>query len=267
MSGLSVAVTRYTFGVSYALEASRYVMASSFFVIAALTLGGIALQDLSAGLPRRVKLYSTVLSAFGILLFVGVFCRYEQSKIDDSFMENSRYSELRGAVAADSAELLELPAFHDIYPHPGFADFETNVRFLNAEGWLRPPLWDERFLHRLRGLNPTPPCGALDTASRTTNAIRLQGWAYLPLSSQRAHAILIVGFQGNNAPKLLGVAFTSTERPDVAAALHSPQALPTGWTIDLPLAALDGHSYTVQSFAYNAETGRVCETPGGRSLP
>jgi len=262
LSDLSAAMARHAFGIAYALDASRYVTASSFFLLATLVLAAIALKDRSS-----TSLRSFVMPAVTILLLIAIFCRYPQIKTANAVMENSRYSQLQGKVAADSAGLLELPTFRNIFPHSGFEEFALNVRFLNGRGWLRPAMWDERFLRYLSGLTPSALCGLVDVATRAGNSVQLQGWGYLPSRSQRAHAIVIAGFEPGKIPKILGVAFTGQPRPDVAAALHSQEALPTGWAIDLPLAASDTHRYVLQSFAYDAEDGQACEMPGGRPVP
>jgi hypothetical protein len=259
VSGLSAAVARHGFGVGYALEASRYVTASSFFLLAALVLAAIALKDV-----RRRRF---ILPAMAVLLAAAIICRYPQTKTADSLMENSRYSELLGKVAADSVGLLELPAFRNIFPYSSFAKFAVDVRFLNSRGWLRPAMWDERFLRHLSELTPNALCGRLDSVTRAAGSVNLLGWGYLPNRSQRAHAVIIAGFEQGRIPKILGVAAAGGGRPDVAAAIHSPDALATGWAIDLPVAASDTHRYSLHSFAYDAETGEACEMPGGRFVP
>jgi hypothetical protein len=259
LSDLSAAVARHGFGTTYALEASRYVTASSFFLVAALVLATIALKGR--------KLYSFLVPAVAILLLIGVVCRFPQIKIGNAAMENSRYSQLQGKVAADAVGLLELSAFRNIFPGSSFAKFAVDVRYLNGRGWLRPPIWDERFLRYLGDLTPNALCGLVDVAKRVGNSVQLQGWGYLPSRSQRAHAVILAGFKPGKIPKIFGVALVGQQRPDVAAALHSPEASPTGWTIDLPVAASDSHRYVLQSFSYDAENGQACEMPGARPVP
>jgi len=201
------------------------------------------------------------------LLLAAIVCRYPQAWTANAAMENSYYSQLLGKTAADGAGLLELPAFRNIFPGTNFAEFESDVSFLNNRGWLRPVMWDERFLHHLSDVTPNSFCGRTDSVTRTSKSVNLQGWGYLPNRSQRAHAVIIAGFETGRIPKILGVTSVGGERPDVAAALRLPDALSTGWTIDLPLAALDTHRYVLQSFAYDAETGETCEMPGGHPAP
>ncbi len=259
LSGLTAAVARHSFGISYALDASRYVTASSFFLLATLVLAAMALEDR--------KFYSFLVPAVAILLLIAAVCRYPQIKTANAVMENSRYSQLQGKVAAASVGLLELPTFRNIFPHSSYESFAVDVRFLNSRGWLRPALWDRRFLRHLSDLTPNASCGMVDSATRAGDSVQLLGWGYLPSRRQRAHAIIIAGFEPDRIPKILGVAFSGQQRPDVAAALHSPEALSTGWTIDLSLTANDTHRYVLQSFAYDAENGQVCELRGGRPAP
>ena len=267
VSGLFVAFGRYSFGLAYALDASRYVMASSFFLVAALVLAANSVVDLTAILPRNVKLYSSLVSVVAVLLCIGIYCRSQQSRTAVKLMLHSHFVRLQGVVAADSAEMIDLPARNNIFPHPSFTDFEADTRFLNAQGWLHPSQWDQQFLRHLQSLTPNSSCGTLDSATRVMNSVRLEGWGYLPTRSQRAHAIIIAGFEAGKLPKVLGVVFTSKQRPDVAANLRTGEALSTGWTFDLPLTDLDKHGYVVASFTYDAETGQVCETAGARPLP
>jgi uncharacterized membrane protein SirB2 len=267
ISGLSVAVARYTFGIQYALDASRYVVAASFFVIATVVLAAIALSHLSTRVPQQLNAYSWFVSGCAVLAAVAIACRYEQTVPCIRLMQHMRYSELKGAVAAEASELLELPEFHDIYPHASFADFKTSLRFLNARGWLHPPLWSEGFLWNLRHLTPDPACGSLDLVTVRNGSVRLEGWGFLPSRSERAHAVIVAGFENNAKPKLLGVAFVSKERSDVAASLHLPEAGATGWTLELPQAEMQGHRYLVRTFSYDAISGKVCEANGERTIP
>jgi len=267
LSGLTAAVARHSFGISYALDASRYVTASSFFLLATLVVAAMALKDVGSNFPRPRGLYLFLMPAVAILLLVAIFCRYPQIKTGNAVMENSRYSQLQGKVAATSVGLLELASFQNIFPHSSYAGFAEEVRFLNSRGWLWPAPWDERFLRHLGDLTPNGSCGVLDSVTRAGDSVRLLGWGYLPSRSQRAHAIIVAGLEPGKIPKILGVAFAGQQRPDVAAALHSAAALSTGWTIELPLTASGEPRYVLQSFAYDAETGEACEMNGGRPAP
>ncbi len=259
LSDLSAAFARYGFGTTYALDASRYVTASSFFLVATLVLAMIALRD------RKLKF--VLMPAVAILLLIAAVGRFPQIERGNAEMEDSRYSQLQGKVAADTVGLLELPAFRRIFPGSSFAKFAVDVSYLNDRGWLRPAIWNERFLRHLGDLTPNALCGLVDIAKRVDSSVQLQGWGYLPSRSQRAHAVILAGFEPGKIPKLLGVAFVGQPRPDVAAALHSPEALGTGWAIDLPVAASDSHRYVLQSFSYDAENGQACEMPGARPVP
>jgi hypothetical protein len=267
LSGLTAAIARHSFGVSYALGASRYVAASAFFLLAALVVAAMALKDIGSNFPQHRGLYLFLTPSVAILLLVAILCRYPQIKTGNVVMENSRYLQLQGKVAVASVGLLELPSFQNIFPHSSYARFTDEVRFLNSRGWLRPTPWDERFLRHLGDLTPNGSCGVLDSVTRAGDSVRLLGWGYLPSRSQRAHAIIVAGFEPGKIPKILGVAFVGQPRPDVAAALHSAAALQTGWTIDLPLTASGEHRYVLQSFAYDAEDGQACEMIGGRPAP
>lgn len=191
LSGLSAAIARHAFGIPYALNASRYVTASSFFLLATLVLAATALKDLAPALPDYRKLYSSLVAAVAILLCTAIVCRYPQARTANSLMENSRYSQLQGKTAANGSRLLESPAFRNIFPHTDFAEFAADVRFLNSRGWLRPPLWDERFLRHLSDLTPNATCGALDSATRAGNSVQLQGWDTSPIAHSGLMQLLL----------------------------------------------------------------------------
>jgi len=95
-------------------------------------------------------------------------------------------------------------------------------------------VWDERFLRRLSELTPTLFAVWWMWPLGLAISVQLQGWGYLPSRSQRAHAIIIAGFESGKIPENPWSGFHWPARPDVAAALHSQEALPTGWAIDLP---------------------------------
>ncbi|MBV8072803.1 MAG: hypothetical protein JO270_23065 [Acidobacteriaceae bacterium] len=265
-TGVLASASRYTFGASYALDASRYVPAASFFLITALILGALALGDLKKALPRFVFAYSTLISMVAVILSVAAFCRFTQTRAAHELMAYSRYQELHGVIAADASGILQLAALHNIFPHEDFAEFKKDVRFLSNRHWLHPALWDERFLLGLGRQTPNPACGSVDSVQSTDASLQFTGWAYLPWRSQRAHGILIVAFQNGTDPQLLGVAFPTKARPDVASSLGTQEALWSGWQVEVPHEALHGRGTIVQAFSYDAETGRACELAGGRSV-
>ena len=267
LSALGGVVQRSDFGVVYALDASRYVAAASFFVVATVVLAAFAMRDLSPAWSQHRILLSSLASAVSILLLVGIACRYPQSEAAKVWMHHFRYWELGGLVAAQSSGLLELQSFKHIFPRDDYANFKLNVLFLNARGWLRPPVWDARFVRHLRDLQPSGQCGELDSATRIDHFLRLEGWAYLPRRAQRPHAVIVAAIEPTDETRILGVAFISKPRGDVAAAFRSLEALGTGWTIDVPLARLERHRAVLKAFAYDAETGLACETHGGRPFP
>lgn len=263
LSGLLAAIGRRAFGVGYALDASRYVTESSFFLLATLTLALIALRGSGA------RLRPFLLPAVALLLLAGIVCRFPQTGTANALMENSRYSQLLGKTAAEGAAWIASPAFRNIFPRTSFTEFAGDVKFLNSRGWLRPALWDEHFIRRLTELAPNSFCGSLDSITRAGDTLNLLGWAYLPNRSERAHAVIIAGFEtGQQLPAILGLTSAGRERPDVAAALHLPDAGSTGWTLNVPLPETsDRRQHLLKAFAYDAETGEVCALAGARLAP
>ncbi len=267
LSAVGGAIRRSDLGVVYALDASRYVAAASFFVVATLVLTAFAMRQVSSASPRHPIALAFLALAGSALVLVGMFSRYPQRDAAKTWMYHSRYWELGGLVAAQSSNFLELPTFAHIFPRDDYPNFRRNVVFLNARGWLRPAVWDDRFVHRLGDLQPNRQCGELETVARTNGSVRLEGWAYLPRRAQRAHAIIVTAGQTGDDTRIVGVAFISKPRADVAMALRSIEALGTGWTLDVPVTRLARSRPVLRAFAYDAETGEACQTAGARWVP
>jgi len=82
--------------------------ASSFFLWR-LLLTAIALK-----VGVRLYCVHSSLPAVTILLPIAIFCRYPQIKTANAVMENSRYSQLQGKVAAESIGYSNCPLFEYI---------------------------------------------------------------------------------------------------------------------------------------------------------
>lgn len=236
LAGVLVTLGRHRFGVPYAVESSRYVLASSFLPVACVAVGCLLVAALAARLPARLHLYSWALCAtVALVLSAGAF-RVLQSHRARALMEHTHYWHLTGKVAVAGANLLEMPQFRHIYSTDNRPDFVRSANFLNRRGWLKPPLWDERFVNTLaRQQRPNPAYGAVEKIERTPTGVRLSGWAYLAGRRDRAHAVIILG-----GGRIAAVLFPSSVRPDGTAA----------WSGEVPLEGTD-----FRCFAYNAVTG------------
>lgn len=256
-SAAMVALARTSFGPTYPMEASRYVVASAFVPIAVVVLGAMALEDLICTRPLHLSTYSAVLSMLTVVGFVALAARYQQVRAGEDSMRHMHVMELRGKVAALSVRTLELPWFNQIYPHD-HSTFQSMVEFLNDRGWLTPRVWDERFTNSLGGINADRNAGKVDTYAVDADSVRLSGWAYLPDRDERAHAVIITASPRNTPAKLVSVEFTSLPRPDVQAMLGTPESYATGWNASIPLNRFSGTGpLVIHCFAYDAETGHA----------
>jgi hypothetical protein len=74
-AGALAALGRHRFGVAYAVESSRYVLASSFLPVACVVLGAMVVGALAATVPRRLHLYSWALCGTVMLVAAGMTFR------------------------------------------------------------------------------------------------------------------------------------------------------------------------------------------------
>ncbi len=266
LSAGAVAVARAGFGLAYALEASRYVLASCFLPIAAVVLAAMAIGGLARTLPVGILRYSSLVAALSVLVFIAGAARYMQTPAAESLLWNARISALHGKVAAAAAGVLDLPTYRNIFPREDPGEFRTSVAFLRRKGWLTPGPWDETFRKRLEALaSASASYGALEEYQSISSGLRLEGWAYLADRDEGAHAVIVAGFEAHQEPRILAVAFPNRARPDVPATLRSTGAAAvTGWTAEVPGQAVAGHRYLIRCFAYNAETGAVHALKGER---
>lgn len=267
-SGVPVAFMRCSFGPSYPLEASRYALASAFFPIAVVVLSAMALEDLTSDGRLRLKPYSLVLSLLSVVAFIALSARYQQTQRAEALVQNTRFSELEGKVAALALTEVSLPAYRQIFPREDHAEFASSVEFLNRKGWLHPPLWGRDFVRSLPAGEDDQRAGYLDKAEFGKTGLELTGWAYLPDRRERAHGVIITASAAGETPKIVGVTFTSQPRPDVYAAVRGPDAFATGWTISIPRDRLPAGAahVIIRCYGYDAETGRAHLLPHPRDI-
>jgi hypothetical protein len=248
-SGVLVALGRHQFGISYALEASRYVLASCFLPIACMALGCILTAVLAAEAPSRPYVYSGVLCGTIALTLSGAVFRILQTDRAQQLMEHTHYWNLGGKVALAAANLLPVPEYRHIYPSDNWDDFKMSANFLNRRGWLDPPLWDQAFVVALAAPRRTEETGfgRVDkTETLPDGRIRLSGWAYLADRDRRADAVIILGTQPSPARTLRVVVGSS-----------GPAG---GWSGEIP----GEWGAAVHCFAYDAEAGRAHLLSGGQ---
>jgi hypothetical protein len=211
-AGAMVTFGRYGFGVAYALEASRYVLASSFLPVSCVALGCVVLGALSARLPALLHPYSWVLvGTAALVLAAGAFriVQYGPALVN---MRRMQYEELAGKVATLSVNLVELPEYRYIYSTDHPEDFKLSANFLNAKGWLQPPLWNEAFVRDLAAkTQPEPAFGRIEAFGRAGKTLRLAG------SAPEAHAVIVLG-----GARILAVVFPADGRWTAALTSDDP---------------------------------------------
>ncbi|HWQ57295.1 MAG TPA: hypothetical protein VN442_26665 [Bryobacteraceae bacterium] len=245
LAGAMVTLGRHRFGVPYAVESSRYVLASSFLPIACVAVGCLLVAALVDRQPARRYLFWCVLSGTVVLVLSAGAFRVLQLDRARALMEHGHYRQLSGKVAASAANVANLPQFHNIYSTDNHADFVLSANYLNRRGWLRPLMWDQRFLEQLASAHPEPAFGTVSAATVTSETLRLSGRAHLA-GGERAHAVIVAAIEGRGA-RILGVLFPG----DLA------------WSGEV---AVGPPGSTIRCFAYQAETGEVHLLAGERKL-
>jgi hypothetical protein len=236
-AGVLVALGRYGFGVAYAVESSRYVLASSFLPIACVALGCLLIDALVPRLPATLHLYSwTLVGTAALILAAGAFRLFQYGPAL-ALMRHMQSWELTGKVAALSLNLVELPEYRHIYSTDHPADFKLSANFLNRKGWLQPPLWDGTFVRELASpeRRAEPAFGRVEVFSRAGNGVQLAG------SAPGAHAVIVLGREAEGA-RILAVVIPSGER----------------WTAEVPWTG------QVRCFAYDAVSGQAHLLAGGQ---
>lgn len=242
LAAAMVTLGRHRFGVPYAVESSRYVLASAFLPVACVAIGCLLVATLAArGRLHSCALYGTV----ALVLSAGVV-RVLQVDRARALMAHNHYRQLAGKVAATAANAADLPQFRNIYSTDNRPDFVISANFLNRRGWLRPPMWDLRFVEALASARPAPAFGSIDRAAILGATLRLSGRAHLT-GGERAHAVIVAAVDSQGAARILAVLF--------------PEGL--AWSGEI---AMEQAGTNIRCFAYNAESGEAHMLAGERKL-
>jgi hypothetical protein len=233
-AGLLAAWSRAGFGVPYAIESSRYVLASCFLPLAAVALGSLLIRRLAEKLPERLHLYSWVLCATVATVLAAAGLRVMQTGRALGVMRAYAASETAGKVALAAVNSVNLREFRRIYSTDNREDFEASANYLNRARWLRPPLWDDGFTARLAALAEDPGAGALERCEGIGTALRIAG------RNGPADAVIVLALA---PPRLLAVAFPAGP----------------GWSAEIPPPP---PGTRLRAFAYDARTGHVQRLSG-----
>lgn len=257
-SGMLVSLARHGFGVAYAVEASRYVLASAVLPVAAAALACICIARSRTQLPRAAVWYSAALAALTVLVTASLVIRGGQTSTALGSFRFGRVNELRAKVAISAANLVQLPEYRNIFPKDDWNRFRTLANFITTEAGLRPEMWDGRFIQKLAETAPeTGQYGFIDQVTADADKIEMRGWAYLEDRRELADAVIVTAVNAGEQARLLAVVFPSQGRPDVAIAIRIDPELQTGWVATIPRASLSGGVDGIRCYAYDAETGRV----------
>jgi hypothetical protein len=267
-AGVLVSFARHGFGVSYAVESSRYVLYSAMFPVAASALACICIAQSRARLPQGTAWYSVSLTALTVLVTASLVIRGGQTPTAWGAFRLSHSNELKGKVALSAANFLELPEYRYIFPHDDWNRFRTLANFITTEAGLRPGMWDDRFVQKLADTVPeTRPYGFVDRIALDTDKIQLRGWAYLQDRREASDAVIVTAGTAGERARLMAVVFPSEARWDVAAATQSDPDLQTGWVATLPRKSFSSGAAVIHCYAYDAESGRVQPLRGPTTLP
>lgn len=267
-SGMLVSLARHGFGVNYAVEASRYVLSSAVFPVAAAALSAICIARFQTQLPRAAVWYSAMLAALTVLVTASLVIRGGQTPTTSGAFRESHVNELRAKVALSAANLVELPEYRNIFPRDDWNGFRTLANFITTEAGLRPGMWDNYFVQMLAATAPeNGRYGFVDQIVAEADKIEMRGWAYLEDRREPADAVIITAANAGEPVRLLAVAFPSQTRLDVAVAIRSDPELRTGWVARIPRTSFSGGVAGIHCYAYDAETGRVHALNGLTAQP
>jgi hypothetical protein len=172
-----------------------------------------------------------VLCGILALTAVGIAARVLQWPRAAVAMRVFHASELRGKVAVAAVNFIALPSYRGIYSTDDPVGFRLSCNDLNRRGWLRPPLWDERFVRTLAALSQEPAFGRVSEMSAKAGSLHIAGRA------SPADAVIVTA-----GSKIVDVLF-----PDTAG----------NWSGDIPATE------NVRCFAYDAATGAAHLLPPG----
>ena len=265
-AGALVALTRHTFGVTYLMDASRYVQAASFLPVATVAIAIVAARALRYQLPRNLLWYTGLLCMITAFLTACLVIRAGQFPGTLALLRHSYRQELKGKVALAAADLVKMEEYRYVYPRDDWQAFRRLSAFLALKAWL-PPMWDDRFVQSLAKskVDPLGAAGYIDDVAVHDGRLSVRGWAYLRARQEAADAVIIIALPSSGPARILSVAFPSQERPDVAAAVGNPNAGATGWAGEIP-GSLPETGTLISAFAYDANTGKAYSLSGGRTL-
>lgn len=270
LSASLVTLFRHTFGLHYLMEASRYVIATSFLPVATVAIALVTLRALRYRLPDNIRLYSVLLCTVTAFLAICMVVRAGQIPENLASFQSRSMSEHQGKVAVAAANLISLKEYRNIFEmwlgqdeSPRFRELSN---FITQKG-ERPTMWDADFIRQLAAspVNPQQTAGFVDRWAVQGGRLSLFGWAYLKERQEPAHGVIIIAIPPNGTAILLGVAFPSAERHDVADALQTPDALNTGWTAEIA-GPLPESGTAIRCFAYDADSGKAYPLGGQKIL-
>ncbi len=268
IAGGLVALTRHTLGANYPLEASRYVLSTSFLPAVTMAIAMVALRAYRSRLPGSLGWYSGLLCAITAVLTICLVIRGGQIPPDLASFRQDHKQKLMGKVALAAANLVTMPEYRYIYPYyPDSVSFRNLSNFVTPIAGL-PHMWDDEFVRKLAStaaVNPSDNGGFIDTFTVQADKLSLSGWAYLRTQQKTADAVIILAIPLSGQPKLLEVVFPSLPRPDVAASVGNPDASDTGWAASIT-SPLPEAGTVIRCFAYEADSGQIYPLSGDRSL-
>jgi hypothetical protein len=142
----------------------------------------------------------------------------------------------------------------------------NEISEINAMGWLRPPVIEDRnamtFQADLQALPADAVAGAIERVAQDppgSNTIKVLGWAAFPREKVPAHAVFLTYEDENGQPIVLTMADNGLDRPDVAQRLGNADLLNSGFIAVFSADQLPKYmkSNKIAAWALNCQTGKA----------
>jgi hypothetical protein len=248
-SGALAALARIGFGVSQALD-SRYTSFSLYISVAAIALFVIVKEDLSKRRtdPRVDAVFlrseTLLLTLFGILSWLAFSWGHD-------FMAHKEKTRWRGKGALLFTNVMDSGPIHDKCLIANAQDAKMFANQFDSIGLMHPALLKSAEIRKLR--TGTKPAGFLDSISVSGQSCTVDGWGVIPPREHPAHCVVLSYDDPAKGPVAFAIAEETLNRPDVAAALRSSGAEPSGWACHFERSAVPPGDQLITAWAFDAE--------------
>ncbi|HEX4630444.1 MAG TPA: hypothetical protein VH188_05720 [Chthoniobacterales bacterium] len=249
INGALAALARIGFGVHQALD-SRYTSFSLFISVAVIALFIIAKEDL----PKRwtngraalvfMRGETALVTLFGILTLLA-------SSWGRESMLASKKTRLLGKGALLFTNVMDSGAIHDQCLGANAPDARMFANQLDSIGLMHPAMIKSAEIRKLKTVSK--PAGFLDAISVSGQSCTVIGWGVLPKTRGSAYCVVLSYDDPEKGPIAFRMADEILGRPDVAAALESPEASDSGWACHFERSAVPSGDHLLTAWAFDAE--------------